>query len=600
MVKFFPGILYAGVAVDAAAIQGSMWSRGGSHVNRAAVNPYSLPSLDVDVSTRAEALRVKREGWQYGPSIAGNTSFYPIGTLADVTTKADTDALFTFQNKHAANVNIDKQTAFDAINATGGVKSLGEYRKLYDHQWVLTAPEGPYTGMLSNYTSDLLFSMERLSTAPASVARVGANDALLFAVDNAASIAGLSLEQLQAQGRLFVIDYLDQKDLPRSSEYKFGAACQAYFYIHPQSGDFLPLAIKPNVEGSDLVYTPEDEENDWTLAKLMFNLNDVWFTQWFHLAAGHEAAEIVYLAAIRTLSEEHPLMSILHRLMKQCWAMRHSAEERLINVGGPVDQLFPWAGSSAGKYTDALYQSGLASKFQANYLEANLKSRGLLNSTFGPELKSFPFLEDASLVTDAIRAFMKSFVSSYYPTSDDVTADTELQAWIQEAGPAEIKDFPTTVTDVDGIVDIMTHMCYLVAVQHGVLNSNTPVASTASLPLHPLAFYAPLPTEKGVADVMQYMPPLAAAVGQITLLAAFNRPQFLDTNQTLSHMFDDADIMARMNPETNNAAATFRAQMDAFSKVVRSRSFDAEGLSQGMPFIWNALDPNRAPYWVTI
>ncbi|KAK5629358.1 hypothetical protein RRF57_005073 [Xylaria bambusicola] len=589
-----PSILCAGIAVEAAAI------RGGSHISRPAEDRYTLPSLSVDVSARAEALRVKREGWQYGPSIAGNTSFYPIGALADVATKADTNALFTFQDKHTANVGIDKQNALEAVNATGGIKSLDEYHKLYDHEWVITVPEGPYIGMLSNYTSDLLFSMERLSTAPASVARVGASDALLFAVDNAASITGLSLKQLQAQGRLFVIDYLDQKDLSRSSDIKFGAACQAYFYIHPESGDFLPLAIKPNVEGSDLVYTPEDEENDWTLAKLMFNLNDLWFTQWFHLAAGHETAEIVYLAAIRTLSEEHPLMPFLHRLMKQAWAMRHSAEQRLINVGGPVDQLFPWAGSSAGVYTDALYQSGLASKFRANYLEANLKSRGLLDGAFGPELKSFPYLEDATLVTDAVRTFMKSFVSSYYLTSDDVTADMELQAWIKEAGPAEIQDFPTAVTDVDGIVDIMTHMCYLVAVQHGVLNSNSPVASTASLPLHPLAFYAPLPTEKGVTDVMQYMPPLAAAVGQISLLAAFNRPQFLDTNQTLSHLFDDSEILARMNPETNKAAAAFRMQMDAFSKVVRSRKFDADGLSQGMPFIWNALDPNRAPYWVTI
>jgi arachidonate 15-lipoxygenase (second type) / 8-lipoxygenase (S-type) len=168
--------------------------------------------------------------------------------------------------------------------------------------------------MLTNYKSDLLFSMERLSTAPFSVRRVGAEESLPFAVDNAASITGLSLEELHSQGRLFISDHSDQASLPRSSQYKYGAACQAYFYIHPNSdAQFLPLAIKPNNEGSDLVYTPEDSENDWTLAKLMFNLNDIWFTQWYHLAATHITSEIVYLAAIRTLSEEHPLMSILHR-----------------------------------------------------------------------------------------------------------------------------------------------------------------------------------------------------------------------------------------------------------------------------------------------
>ncbi|KAI0456201.1 hypothetical protein F5B21DRAFT_522941 [Xylaria acuta] len=101
-------------------------------------------------------------------------------------------------------------------------------------------------------------------------------------------------------------------------------------------------------------------------------------------------------------------------------------------------------------------------------------------------------------------------------------ADVELQAWILEIGPAEIKDLPTAVTDVDSIVNIMTHMCYLGAAPAGLLRV------------------------------------------------------------------------------TNKAAATFLAQMDAFSEVVHSRSFDANRISQGIPPIQNAPDPNRAPYWVTI
>lgn len=193
------------------------------------------------------------------------------------------------------------------------MKTLEDFSKYYTGQWKLTAPDGPYQGMLTNYTSDLLFSMERLSVAPFRVFRVKADDALVFTVDNAESISGLSLEALQSQGRLFLVDHSDQKDLPKSSTYKYGGAAQAYFYIHPESGDFLPLAIKPNNEGSDLVFTPEDDENDWLLAKMIFNLNDVWFTQWYHLAAEHETSEIVYLSAIRSLSEEHPIMPILHR-----------------------------------------------------------------------------------------------------------------------------------------------------------------------------------------------------------------------------------------------------------------------------------------------
>jgi hypothetical protein len=165
--------------------------------------------------------------------------------------------------------------------------------------------------MLQNYTSDLLFGMERLSTSPYSVKRLQPTDSLPFTVDNAASISGQSLEALLAGNRLFFVDYSSFKDLPLSAG-KYAAACQAYFYIHPQSGDFLPLAIKTNV-GSDLTYTPEDSENDWLLAKMLFNINDGFNQEFEHFAASHWVAEIAYLAAIRTLSEEHPIMPIVHR-----------------------------------------------------------------------------------------------------------------------------------------------------------------------------------------------------------------------------------------------------------------------------------------------
>jgi arachidonate 15-lipoxygenase (second type)/8-lipoxygenase (S-type) len=592
-------LLCAQVVVDAAAIGGGAQARP-----RQAAKSYALPSTDADFEARSVQLALKRNGWQYGPSIAGNTAFYPAGVLGSAAALADKEVVFTFLDAHSANTQLDAKEATAAITAAGGLTSFEDYAtKLYDGLWPRTVPEGPYEGMLANYKDDLLFSMERLSTAPFSVRRVGARESLPFTVDNAASITGLTLEELHSQGRLFLVDHSDQADLPRSSEIKYGAACQAYFYIHPDpsNGAFLPLAIKPNNNGSDLVYTPEDQENDWTLAKLMFNMNDIWFTQWYHLAATHVTSEIVYFAAIRTLSEAHPLMSLLHRVNYRTWAMRHLAAERLIFSGGPVDRLFPWAGSIAGGYTDRLYQSGFASNFRANYFERNLEGRGLINSRFGPELRSFPFYDDASHIMREIRSFMDTTIRSYYRTPGAVREDRELQAWIEEAGPAKIKDFPAgPVDNVEVVIDIMTHIAYLVSVQHGTLNTNSPVASTASLPLHPLALYAPLPTEKGVPDLLPFMPPLAAAIGQITLLASFNRPQFKGSDETITHMFDNAELLGRMTPETRDAEQTFREAMMAFSAEVSARKFDANGLSQGMPFVWNALDPNRASYWLTI
>jgi hypothetical protein len=166
---------------------------------------------------------------------------------------------------------------------------------------------------LTNYTQDLVFSMERLSSSPYQIRRLNpSSDVLSFTIpDNTVSqISGQTLQQLFQQGRLFYADYRDQLNLTATSRYS--AACDAYFYIDPTSGNFLPLAIRTNV-GANLIYTPLDAASDWLLAKIMFNVNDFWFAQWNHLAATHEVIQIVWEAAIRSISQEHPIYAILNR-----------------------------------------------------------------------------------------------------------------------------------------------------------------------------------------------------------------------------------------------------------------------------------------------
>lgn len=69
---------------------------------------------------------------------------------------------------------------------------------------------------------------------------------------------------------------------------------------------------------------------------------------------------------------------------------------------------------------------------------------------------------------------------------------------------------------------------------------------------------------------------------------------------TLAYMFQDPALEARMNPTTEGAAKVFQQAMTAFSGAVRGRGFDARGLSLGMPFVWTALDPLRAPFFSAV
>ena len=82
-------------------------------------------------------------------------------------------------------------------------------------------------GSLSNFTSDLLFSMNRLAFNAYSVRRLSVkNDSLPFTVDSgvARRVANQSVDDLHAQGRLFYVDYTSLESLERTSG-KYAAAC---------------------------------------------------------------------------------------------------------------------------------------------------------------------------------------------------------------------------------------------------------------------------------------------------------------------------------------------------------------------------------------
>lgn len=199
-------------------------------------------------------------------------------------------------------------------NQYDGLQTVEDYTKLYDGEWTNTLPNGPDPGVETNYTQDLFFSMQRLSASPYQIRRLDpASDSLSFQISDsiATNVSGMTLDTLFQQGRIFYADYRDQTGLPPSPG-KHAGACDAYFYIDATSGDFLPLAIRTNV-GANLIYTPQDSSADWLLAKMTFNVNDFWFSQWDHLASTHEVVQIVWMSAIRTLSQQHPVFAVLNR-----------------------------------------------------------------------------------------------------------------------------------------------------------------------------------------------------------------------------------------------------------------------------------------------
>ncbi|KAH8666967.1 lipoxygenase [Xylariales sp. PMI_506] len=573
---------------------------------KASPQSYTITPSSTD-PLRSANLDIVRTSFQYGAPIAGGP-YYPSGLLGAAKSGLDiVDFLSEFTPELAlmglditkATLDVEKASTY----SYNGLQTLDDYVELYKGEWQNTIPDGVDQGMLTNYTQDLLFSMQRLSSSPYQIRRLNsAADTLPFTIDNntTTQITGLNLQQLFQQGRLFYADYRDQANLTASPGH-YAATCDAYFYIHPASGNFLPLAIRSNL-GPDLIYTPLDDPNDWLLAKVMFNVNDFWFAQWNHFAATHEVLQIVWAAAIRSISQEHPIYAILYRLTYQLYAYPIVAEALLFAPGGVVDGTFPYTGLSAQSYTTNRYFYSGVGRFQDNYFASDLKSRGLLGSESGPALKSFPFFEDASVIFNATHTFMTIFVNSYYSSDVMVAADQEIQHWVTECnGPAQVMDFPSQITTIATLVDVLTHVAHLSSTSHHTINTNELLQTSSVLPFCPVSLYAPPPTSKAnsTLNVADFLPKFPDVLQPFNLGGSFARPLIAGSSRSIIHMFDDQAMLGRMNAETQAANTAFIYAMGNFSTQVSSRTFGPDGLSQGMPFVWKALDPNVAPYSVT-
>ncbi|KAI9046752.1 hypothetical protein LZ554_009490 [Drepanopeziza brunnea f. sp. 'monogermtubi'] len=572
----------------------------------------TLPSTgnSSDVKARADGIREKAAGWLYGPSLIGNASFFPTGALAQKRIQSDLELFKVDSDFMASALEADTRQVQQAIAENGGLNSTDDYaRVLYDGQWLNAIPAGISKGLLANYTSDLLFSMSRLSINSWPLRRLSRSADLPFSLDDetAVQITTLTLTALKEARRLFVVDHSYQLRYQKTP-LRYGAACTALFFIHPISGDFLPLAIKTNT-GADLVYTPLDEEKDWMLAKIMFNSNDLVFAQMYHLVTSHNVAEIVHQAAMKTMSDEHPIMLLLDRLLYQAYAVRPVGNTvELFAEGGAFDQAFHMTSRGALEFVAEWYPIG--GRVKSNYLETELASRELIECPDGPALKHFPFYEDVKPIHAGIKKFITTFVDTYYSSDAMITEDTELKAWVTEARTnAEVLDFPCDVPAYGTveptctkahIIDLLTHIAYLTGLQHQALNTGAAFTSSGTLPVQPAALYAPLPTAKNVTDLLPWLLPPAAAIFQLNLLAVFNRPQYESQNKTLVWQFSDDTFLSNFPRTISEAAQTFKETMEEISRGIRAKTFDSEGLSQGMPFVYRTLDPGSIPFFLAV
>jgi arachidonate 15-lipoxygenase (second type)/8-lipoxygenase (S-type) len=78
--------------------------------------PFTISNASSN-KTRALALAEKRAGWDYGPSVAGDTAFYPSGSIGGPVAKEVADRFSDFLDTVHTNVINDSRIAVASISA---------------------------------------------------------------------------------------------------------------------------------------------------------------------------------------------------------------------------------------------------------------------------------------------------------------------------------------------------------------------------------------------------------------------------------------------------------------------------------------------------
>ena len=192
-----------------------------------------LPMYAADPARRALALRTTPQGFLYGPASVGNT-FNPAGLLGNASVTSYFNPLSANAASTAVVSTSDVAMAAAAVQKVSvehmSVSSANSVRLVESTTYRTTLyytmangsnqfPEGVDSGILTNYTSDLLFSIERLSLNPYNIVRLNPKASQLpFQVDAEVvqNLAGVSLDTLFATGSLFYIDYSSQSAYPKT------------------------------------------------------------------------------------------------------------------------------------------------------------------------------------------------------------------------------------------------------------------------------------------------------------------------------------------------------------------------------------------------
>ncbi|HUN57501.1 MAG TPA: lipoxygenase family protein [Candidatus Binataceae bacterium] len=229
----------------------------------------------------------------------------------------------------------------------------------------------------------------------------------------------------------------------------------------------LPIAIADKASGTCAF--PNSSATEWEFAKrAMLTAAANYHELGTHLSRCHMTMERYALATYRNLPAWHPVGRLLRPHFKFMVATNNDAIKNLINPGGPVDSNFAAVIDTLVKVTvDAFSTWDLGTH---GGLEADLARRGLAGDDC--KLPFWPYKEYGLNVYGAIRNFVRSYLSLWYPPDgaiyrDDIALQTWRRALREEYRAPSLMGDDASLED---LVTACTNIIWTSGPQHSAVN----------------------------------------------------------------------------------------------------------------------------------
>ncbi|XP_068703458.1 allene oxide synthase-lipoxygenase protein-like [Montipora foliosa] len=410
---------------------------------------------------------------------------------------------------------------------------------------------------------------------------------------------GMSVEEEIKKGHIYIVDCKDLELIKRGGEdhpakYKSYAADPLCLFYVKSSGDLVPIAIQLFQQPSDTnpIWTPNDSEYDWLLAKMWFRNADHQIHQiGTHLMKTHLLMEALAVASWRQLPSVHPVFQFLFPHLRSVMAINTIGRNELIAEGGIVDETLSIGGGGHIQLMQKTYKNF---KFEMLCFPDMLRKRGVEDAE---KLPNYYYRDDGMLLWNAISDFVGDFVNIFYHTDDEVSQDHELLSWVMDIHD---NGFPTREGDVDHefpkniqsreeLIHLLTCTVFVCTCQHAAVNFPQREI-TAFVPNVPPVMRLPPPTKKNETTIKMIMDTLP------------NKSQagwHIATVYTLTRFAEDERFMGDYSQSlltgeaVKGAISRFQSSLGKISDAIKKRNKSVE-------FPYEYLLPEKVPNGIAI